>query len=300
MHRLPELLVGLVALLVLSGLVLFAGSGLFDRQADLVPDSEFNGVAPLQLAPLPHGLSFAGVAKPVVQPPLLPGVGGKLPMIALIIDDCGIAEAATRAAIALPPEITMAFLPYGAKSNALARQAVAAGHDILLHMPMQPEGNADPGPGALTVDMAAGAITMQLREGLAALPPVLGMNNHMGSRFTSNPSAMAPVIEELRRRNLLFLDSVTSAKSIAATMARSAGVPTLSRDVFLDDTVTEAEVERQLARTEALARKHGFAIAIGHPHGSTLKVLRRWLTDYRQRGFQLVSLRTLMLQRAIH
>ena len=126
------------------------------------------------------------------------------------------------------------------------------------------------------------------------------MNNHMGSRFTSDATAMAPVIEEMRRRNLLFLDSVTSAKSVAAAAAREAGIPTLSRDVFLDDTVTEAEVERQLARAEALARKHGSAIAIGHPHSSTIKVLHRWLADYRQRGFQIVSLQTLMALRTAH
>lgn len=300
MHRLPELLVGLVALLVVCGLVFFAASGLFEQKPPILTRGEPQAVAalaPLYLAPLPPLSAPNGITRTVLKPPQFI-LSGKQPMIALVIDDCGIAEAATRAAIALPPEVTMTFLPYGTKSAALARQAAAAGHDILLHMPMQPEGSADPGPEALTVDLSAAEITRRLREGFTSLPPVIGMNNHMGSRFTSDAAAMAPVIEEMRQRNLLFLDSVTSAKSVAAAAARAAGVPTLSRDVFLDDTVTEAEVERQLARAEALARKHGSAIAIGHPHSSTIKVLHRWLADYRQRGFQIVSLQTLMAQRA--
>ncbi|MBP7252953.1 MAG: divergent polysaccharide deacetylase family protein [Alphaproteobacteria bacterium] len=302
MHRLPELLVGLVALLVLCGLIFFAFSGLFEQKpptSTVVEPQEVAALAPLHLPPLPPLSAPSGIMRTVLKPPqfIFPG---KQPMIALVIDDCGIAEAATRAAIALPPEVTMTFLPYGTKSAALARQASAAGHDILLHMPMQPEGSADPGPEALTVDLSAAEITRRLREGFANLPSVIGMNNHMGSRFTSDATAMAPVIEEMRRRNLLFLDSVTSAKSVAAAAAREAGIPTLSRDVFLDDTVTEAEVERQLARAEALARKHGSAIAIGHPHSSTIKVLHRWLADYRQRGFQIVSLQTLMALRTAH
>lgn len=303
MHRLPELLVGVVALLVLCGLVFFATSGVFDRKPLTYPaggrQRAVEHLAPLQLMPLSQMHTAANAAKPTVRPPVVT-VPGKEPMIALVIDDCGIAEAATRAAIALPSEVSLTFLPYGAKSSALAHLAAAAGHDILLHMPMQPEGPADPGPDALTVDLPAPEIMRRMQEGFDSLPPVIGMNNHMGSRFTSNPSAMAPVVEVLQQRNVFFLDSVTSAKSVAAKMTRAVGVPTLSRDVFLDDTVTEAEVERQLARTEALARRHGSAIAIGHPHSSTLKVLRKWLADYRQRGFQIVSLQTLINLQAQH
>lgn len=300
MHRLPELLVGLVALLVLCGLLFFAFSGDSERPAvsGQANDAAFDGtIAPLQLPPLSAVAVPTAGLKPGLRPPLLPPASG-LPMIALVIDDCGIAEAATRAAIALPATVSLTFLPYGTKSKALAQQAVAEGHDVLLHMPMQPEGSADPGPDALTTDLSAGEITRRLQNAFAAMPPVVGLNNHMGSRFTSDAAAMVPVIMELRRRNLLFLDSVTSAISVAATMAREAGLPTLARDVFLDDTVTEDEVERQLARAEAVARRHGSAIAIGHPHASTLKVLRRWIADHRQRGFQMVSLRTVLAARA--
>lgn len=300
MHRLPELLVGLVALLVLCGLLFFALSSDSERSAapKQLENTAFDAVlAPLQLPSLSAVAGSTAELKPGLRPPLLPQPSG-LPMIALVIDDCGIAEAATRAAIALPSEVSLTFLPYGAKSKMLAKQAVAEGHDVLLHMPMQPEGGADPGPDALTTDLSAAEITRRLQNAFAAMPPVLGLNNHMGSRFTSDAAAMVPVIMELRRRNLLFLDSVTSAKSVAATMAREAGLPTLARDIFLDDTVTEEEVERQMARAEAVARRHGSAIAIGHPHPSTLKVLRRWIAEHKQRGFQMVSLRTVLAARA--
>lgn len=333
MHRLPELLVASVAVLVLCGLLLFIWTDV--KQSDRLvayPETEheivtrgmprhyipFNPnadhplapvtIAPLKLLPLPftaqekrENKKPQSISVPVINPlPVitqstlrsLPADG--VPVIALVIDDCGVVDSGTRAAIDLPAAVTLTFLPYGHNAAALARQAQERGHPVLLHMPMQPIGRVDPGPNALTVDLPLSEITQRVRDGFAALPPVLGLNNHMGSRFTAEADMMQPVIQEIKKRNLFFLDSVTSAQSVAANVARAAGVPTLSRDVFLDDIVTEDEVERELARAESIARKHGSVIAIGHPHPSTLKVLNRWIANLKQRGFRLVALPNLL------
>jgi polysaccharide deacetylase 2 family uncharacterized protein YibQ len=332
MHRLPELLVASVAVLVLCGLLLFIWTDVKQQDRPVVyPETSrevvtrgmprhyipFNPnadhppapvtIAPLKLLPLPFAVQEKrennkpqNTNVPVINPlPMitqsartLPSDG--VPVIALVIDDCGVVDSGTRAAIDLPAAVTLTFLPYGRNAAVLARQAQERGHPVLLHMPMQPIGRVDPGPNALTVDLSQSEITQRVRDGFAALPPVLGLNNHMGSRFTSEAEMMQPVIQEIKKRNLFFLDSVTSAQSVAANVARAAGVPNLSRDVFLDDIVTEDEVERELARAESIARKHGSVIAIGHPHPSTLKVLNRWLAGLKQRGFRLIALPNLL------
>lgn len=297
------MLVASVAVLVLCGLIALGMSGMFGKPQDKNPAEhqpvavstyiEPAAITPLKLAPLPREPEkLTQIKKPPVTPLQLPKDGTAL--IALVIDDCGIAEAGTRAAIALPPQVTLTFLPYGTKSGELAREAQGKGHNVLLHMPMQPVGRVDPGPNALTVGLPPEEITRRVHAAFAALPPVIGLNNHMGSRFTASEADMEPVIREIKRRNLFFLDSVTSPQSVAASVARNAGVPTLARDIFLDDIVTEDEVERELARAEAIARKRGVAIAIGHPHPSTLKVINRWLATHRDRGFRLVALHDLL------
>lgn len=217
------------------------------------------------------------------------------PAIALVIDDCGLDVVGTKGAIALPAAVTLTFLPYGIHSRSLAMAAQQAGHDTLLHMPMQPVGAADPGPNALVEGLTAADITARVKQGFAALPSgLVGLNNHMGSRFSANASGMAVVMTQLKQRGLFFLDSVTSSKTAGIAAARFAGVPVIARDVFLDDTVSEAEVTRQLARAETIARQRGSAIAIGHPHPQTLRALNRWITTAPQRGFRLVPLTTLV------
>ncbi|MEJ0063637.1 MAG: divergent polysaccharide deacetylase family protein [Alphaproteobacteria bacterium] len=108
---------------------------------------------------------------------------GQLPRIAVVIDDLGLNERATKAAIALPAAVTLSFLPYGEHATALAGAARAQGHELLLHMPMQPVGHDDPGPGALTVDLKEDEIAARVRKAFEAIPEAIGVNNHMGSRF---------------------------------------------------------------------------------------------------------------------
>ncbi|WP_162906541.1 divergent polysaccharide deacetylase family protein [Algihabitans albus] len=213
------------------------------------------------------------------------------PMIAVVIDDLGLKRSATRDTVALPGPLSLAFLAYAEDLDDQARLARAAGHELLLHQPMEPQGAQDPGPGALLTSLSAEENVARLTVALDRLPQIVGINNHMGSRFTASPAALEPVLETLRQRGLLFLDSRTTAESVGASLARQMGVPSIGRDVFLDHKVGAGRpyVEQQLAEVEAIASETGAAVAIGHPHSGTLEALRAWLPELEARGFQLVS-----------
>lgn len=225
----------------------------------------------------------------------VPPTGGK-PMIAIIIDDVGPSRTSARRAIALPPPVTLSFLPYANDIVELTGAARAAGHELLVHVPMEPNDLAhnNPGPHALLTNMAPDELLRSLRWGLDRFGGYVGINNHMGSRFTSRTDDMTLVLGELKRRGLLFVDSKTSAQSVGADLARRMGVPETSRDIFLDNDSSPGKVAQQLAATEAWARRHGRAIAIGHPHDGTLEALQRWLPEVRARGFVLVPLTALV------
>ena len=152
-------------------------------------------------------------------------MGPPPPRVAVLLDDMGLLEDATLKAIALDPTISMAFLPYARNTRALVEAARAAGHQVLLHMPMEPSGIADPGPGALLVSLSAVEIRQRLTAALAVVPGAIGLNNHMGSLFTADSDAMAVVIDVIAARNLMILDSVTTPDSVVTELARALGVP---------------------------------------------------------------------------
>jgi uncharacterized protein len=226
--------------------------------------------------------------------------GDARPMIAIVIDDLGIDRKHSARAVALPGPLTLSWLPYGQDIGRQAAAARAAGHEILLHMPMQPLGHENPGPNALTVDLPADEVRRRLSADLALLPEAVGLNNHMGSRFTRDAQAMAPVIDEVKRRGLLFLDSRTSTASIAAEVAREAGVPYAENNVFLDNEPTVEAVRARLAEAESIARRRGIAIAIGHPHEATLEALDAWLRSLGERGFRLIPISAAVQYRLDH
>ncbi len=209
-------------------------------------------------------------------------------IIAIVIDDMGVDRARSDRAVALPAPLTLAFLPYARGFEAQLAAARARGHEILVHVPMQPVGTEDAGPDALTVALDRGEIRRRLAAVLDRAGPAVGINNHMGSRFTADRDAMRPVLEELRARGLLFLDSLTASGSVGATLARDIGVPYAVRDVFLDNDPTPMAVRARLAELELMAVRQGHAVGIGHPHDGTLKALRPWIQDAAMRGFAFV------------
>lgn len=219
-----------------------------------------------------------------------PAAAGR-PMIAVVIDDLGLSQARVRRTIGLPGPLTLAFLPYGHNLRRLAAESRRAGHELIIHVNMEPKDrDVDPGPRALLTSLQPEALRERLEWALGRFDGYIGISNHMGSRFTEWPDGMEVVIRALKRRGLLYLDSVTSTKSVGPALARAHGAAYASRDVFLDHDRNAAAVARQLAQTERIARRRGYAVAIGHPYDVTLAALKTWLPEVKERGFVIVPL----------
>ena len=208
--------------------------------------------------------------------------------VAIVIDDLGLDRIRTARTASLPGPLTLSFMSYAGDVGEQAAAARQAGHEIMLHMPMEPEGREDPGPGALFVRLPDADIRARVAASLDRLPMAVGLNNHMGSRFTRDARAMRPVLDEIAARGLLFVDSRTSGTSVAADLAAQMGIASAGRDVFLDNEQDALYVRRQLAELERTANRRGNAIAIGHPHEATLEALAAWIPTMNSRGLQLV------------
>lgn len=216
---------------------------------------------------------------------------GNRPMIAIVLDDVGATPGDVPGALELPAPITLSIMTYAANAPKIAAEAHRRGHEIMVHVPMEPiNRDADPGPNALLVNLDAAEIAKRLDWGLSQFSGYVGINNHMGSKFTQNAPGMRVVLEQLKARGLLFLDSRTIANSVGDSLAAELGVTHLQRDVFLDDVIDEADIMKELARAEAIARKHGAVVAIGHPHRDTVDALRRWIPEAEAKGFVLVPI----------
>lgn len=209
-------------------------------------------------------------------------------LIAVVIDDMGLDRARALRVIALPAPLTLSFLPYGRDAPALAVLARQRGHEIMLHMPMQPIGTENPGPQALSADLSASEVRTRVGAALDRFGDAIGLNNHMGSRFTAEKRLLMPVMEELSARGLIFLDSRTSNTSQGVAAADDLQVPSAARDVFLDNDASAEAIARQLVELERLARRRGFAVAIGHPHDTTIAALSVWLPGLPDRQMQAV------------
>jgi polysaccharide deacetylase 2 family uncharacterized protein YibQ len=208
--------------------------------------------------------------------------------LSVVIDDLGNDMDAVRRVAAVPVALTAAVLPALARSRETADILRAAGKEILLHLPMEPlDPGANPGPGQVRVGMSRQEIAALVASDLADVPGARGVNNHMGSRASADRATMDAVLSVLRSRGLFFLDSRTTAFTVAAEEAARQGVACVSRSVFLDDAPEEAAIVAQLDRAVEEARSQGAAVAIGHPHAATLAVLERELPDLASRGIVL-------------
>lgn len=210
------------------------------------------------------------------------------PRIAIIIDDLGLDRAASNRVVALPAPLTLAIMSYAKDAPAQAREARAAGHELLLHVAMEPEGHANPGPHALTTGQTQLEFERQLAWALERFDGYVGVNNHMGSRVTAATAQMSWLFEELDRRGLMFVDSRTTNKTVAPMLAAHFGLPFAERDVFLDNEFGADAVVAQLNILEAEARRNGFAVAIGHPHRGTIAALKAWIPTLASKGMVLV------------
>jgi len=220
------------------------------------------------------------------------------PQVAIVIDDAGIDRRRTKQVIGLPGPLTIAFLTYARRLEEQVKAASEAGHEIMTHVPMQPHNpDANPGENALKTDLEPDAVKSRLEWALSRIPNHVGINNHMGSRFTSHDKGMKVVMEELRRRGLLFLDSRTTQKTVGAKLASLYHVPHAVRNVFLDHDPKLEVIKKQLTTLERIARKRGYAVAIGHPRDATIEALAQWLPILAEKGLVLVPISAIIARR---
>lgn len=199
--------------------------------------------------------------------------------VAIIIDDIGYDKKMAKGFLALNVPLTFSVLPMGTFNHQIIDEALQKDVEIMLHQPMEPNDypRVNPGPGALFTGMAPDALIDQLNANLDSLPGVRGVNNHMGSKLTASADKMRQVFTVLKKRDLFFIDSRTTAETRCRQSAELLQLPFAERDVFLDHLQTRAFVEKQLKQLIKRANKQGYAIAIGHPHEVTLGVLKKML-----------------------
>ncbi len=228
-------------------------------------------------------------------PPLAGASAGATPEVAFIIDDLGASRASGRQVLNLPGPVACAFLPYAAFTRELAEQAHARNKEVLLHLPMQSVEPLRLDSGAVTLDMSEREFTAAVRAGIAQVPHVSGVNNHMGSLLTRHPGHMLWLMRSLQSdRRLFFVDSRTTKHTVARQIAYENRVPSVSRDVFLDAELSAAGVRREFARLLGLARRNGSALGIGHPHPATLAVLQQELPRLAAQGVNIVPVSRLV------
>jgi polysaccharide deacetylase 2 family uncharacterized protein YibQ len=247
----------------------------------------------------PHA-QIAGKSRPRQAPaPALLGNAHpeKTVQIAIVIDDLGMDIKQAREILSLPSKITLAVMPGLIQSKKIAELAKQSNREVLIHLPMEYRGkNGKPAAGMLRSDMTPMEFLTIVSDDVESVPGAVGINNHEGSALTENKEAMKFLMAELKARNLMFLDSLTSAQSVAYSTAKEFGLKSGKRDVFLDnDSENPAAIEKQLDELVEIARRNGKAIGIGHPHPATITELRKWTAENGAgRGIEIVPVSKLL------
>ena len=215
------------------------------------------------------------------------------PRIAIVIGGLGISASATEAALSkLPGPVTLAFTPYGNDNQRHVTRARADGHEVLLQVPMEPFDypDNDPGPQTLLVGLSADQNLDRLHWLMSRFQGYVGVTNFMGARFTSSEQALGPVLREMNKRGLLYVDDGTSARSLAGQLAGSSNLPIAKAEVALDAVPTPVSIDRALTRLEALARERGIAVGIATALPASIDRIVQWAKAAEARGFVLVPI----------
>ncbi|MBN1931120.1 MAG: divergent polysaccharide deacetylase family protein [Desulfobacterales bacterium] len=209
----------------------------------------------------------------------------KLPKVAIIIDDIGYDRFIAEKFLALDAVFTFSILPHSPFQKRIARIAHMKGMDIMLHLPMEPieYPTINPGPGALLTSMSPDQLISQLKKDINAVSTIKGVNNHMGSRMTTISTQMYQIFSILKKRDLFFIDSRTSAESICKPSARLLKVPFGQRDVFLDHIKQPNFIRKKVKELIRIAENQGEAIAIAHPYEETYHVLQDMLPELKKK-----------------
>jgi hypothetical protein len=241
--------------------------------------------------------SSEGTILPVdlhVQQPAKPSPRTK--KIAIVIDDLGWEFEMARRLLRIDAPLTFAILPGLRYSHLVAEEAQKLQREALLHLPMEPYGypSTDPGNGALFERMHTEELVALVQRNLSLLPQVVGVNNHMGSKLTENARVMETVLQVLKERNLFFVDSMTSGRSVAYQTAKRLGLKSAYRHVFLDNIQQAGAVGQQIRKLTTIAQRNGGAIGIGHPHLGTVQALEEMIPKLKGQGFVIVPVSQLL------
>ncbi|MFH1006223.1 MAG: divergent polysaccharide deacetylase family protein [Candidatus Latescibacterota bacterium] len=211
--------------------------------------------------------------------------------IAILLDDFGTQKAKRIEAFCrIPQRLTLSVFPNGQRSGEIAEAVHQSGHQVMIHLPMEPHEypDTDPGEDAIYVRQSAEEVRGRTKTAIGTVPHAVGLNNHMGSRATEDEQVMQAVLGEVKRNKLFFIDSYTSGKSVALAVAKGMPVPCAKRDVFLDHEDDPQAIRTALAKLANLAVQNGSALGIGHPRLHTLNVLKEELPKLERQGFQFV------------
>ena len=198
----------------------------------------------------------------------------------------------------IPSPVTISILPNLGHSTDIAQCAHAYGKEVMLHFPLEPHPHENPDQYPknyiVTTDMPKGLIIDRLEESLSSVPYVDGINNHMGSKATEDQRLMSIIFAQLQNKDLFFVDSRVTSKTICPQLARQSGLPFAQRDVFLDNVNERTSIEKQFELLARIAHKKGFAIGIGHTRELTWAVIKEKVNQLKQAGFEIVPVRTIV------
>lgn len=232
------------------------------------------------------------VRTPVVESrnALTPPESGTDPQAAIIVDDLGDDPVFMRELLAIDLSLTAAVLPTASHAREIAQLAHQAGREVIIHLPMEPKDypTSDPGKEPLFVNLPARELQNRMRDYISAVPYAVGANNHMGSKFTEDREGMSTVLTAIGERGMYFVDSRTTAATVAYDEAVKLKIPVAERDVFLDNERTVAAISAQIRELAAVARKRGRAIGICHPYPETLAALEQEVSYLAQQGVRIV------------
>jgi len=223
----------------------------------------------------------------------------KMPVVAIVVAGLGVGAAKTADAIMkLPPAVTLAFTPYGSDPTKLAERARAQRHEILLQLPMEPFDypDNDPGPQTLLTTLEPEQNLDRMYWQLSRIQGYAGIANFMGGRFVVTDAAMQPVISEAAKRGLGYFDDGSSPRSVAPSLAAGQAMPFAKADSTIDAVPTSVEIDRALAKLEALAKERGIAIGVASALPISIERIAAWVRALESHGIMLVPLTTAMLK----
>ncbi|MGF9906198.1 divergent polysaccharide deacetylase family protein [Brevibacillus porteri] len=255
-----------------------------------------------RLLPLLLALFLSFGSLPVTANPSVEPKPAEKKMIAFVIDDFGNNMQGTEEILSMPVSLTIAVMPFLPSTKKDAELAHQKGHDVILHMPMEPMKGKRSwlGPGAITADLSDEEIRSRVEKAIDDVPHAIGMNNHMGSKITADERIMRIIMKVVKERGLIYLDSKTTDKSVASKVAAEMGVPFAENLYFLDDIYTVPHITKQMEKICQRIGNHPICIAIGHvgpPGKKTASVLRQYIPRI-QKEAEFVTISKLIQQTA--